>query len=477
MRCKRFFSAIASLALVSCARSALPAPSVQPPSQEQATSNGNDFPANIATYIKHIVIIDQENRSFDDLFHGFPGADAVATGVGHGVVYQLLPVSLADPWDINHSHDQFLEDYDNGLGDGFDQEINKFTRGCANAINEPSCWILYGAAHLQTAFAYVPHGEIKPYWAMARRYALADRTFQSNNGPSYPSHQYMIAGEAGTVADNPSGTPWGCDASTNTVTTEVLEYGTTQPPVFFAATGVEAPGPFPCFGYQTIAHRLDKAHVSWSYYAPAPGANGGVIWSAFDAIWQVRFGADWYADVKSPETRIFNDIQSGSLAQVSWVTPSIYNSDHAGSKSTTGPDWVGSIVNAIGESQYWNDTAIVIFWDDWGGWYDHVIPPQYANPFTGAYEGLGFRVPLIVVSPYAKKHYVSHVQHEIASSLHFIEEVFNLGPVGIADRRADALRDMFDFKQRPIPFKHIPTVLNASDFLRQKPSFNAPDDD
>jgi phospholipase C len=473
MNYRVLFLLVGLLALPSCARSTLPASAPQP---QQATSNGDDFPSNISSYIKHVVVIAQENRSLDDLFHGFPGADTVATGVGHGVVYQLLPVSLTNSWDINHSHDQFLEDYDGGKGDGFDLEIEKFIPKCANPYNEPSCWMLYGPPYLQTAFAYVPHAEIKPYWAMARRYALADRNFQSNNGPSYPSHQYMIAGGSGTVADNPTGTPWGCDASSN-VTTQVLQYGTTEPPVFSPATGVEALGPFPCFGYPTIARELDNASISWSYYAPAPGANGGVIWSAFDAIWQVRFGADWYADVKSPETRIFNDIQSGSLAQVAWVTPSFVNSDHAGSISKTGPDWVGSIVNAIGESQYWKDTAIIIFWDDWGGWYDHVIPPQYANPVTGAYEGLGFRVPLIVVSPYAKKHYVSHVQHEIASSLHFIESVFNLTPVGIADKRADSLRDMFDFKQKPLPFKHIPTTLKASDFLRQKPSFKPPDDD
>ena len=95
------------------------------------------------------------------------------------------------------------------------------------------------------------------------------------------------------------------------------------------------------------------------------------------------------------------------MPAVAWVVPSWINSDHAGSRSLTGPDWVGSVVNAIGQSPYWQNTAIVVMWDEWGGWFDHVVPPQYADPHTHAYEGFGFRVPAIVISPYAKAGYVS----------------------------------------------------------------------
>jgi phospholipase C len=428
--------------------------------------------------ITHVVVIMQENRSFDDMFSGFPGADTVTFGYGHGVKYPLAPVSLASIYDINHSHTQFIEDYDGGRADGFDREVRGYDtwlpRCSDNAQNIPSCWRTLGPPAQRLAYGYVPRSESAPYWTLAREYALGDRTFQSNNGPSYPSHQYMIAGQSEHVDENPDSTPWGCDGPSSNYT-DVLKYGKlVPPPVFTAHTGVDEVGPPPCFSYHTAATLLDAKHVAWAYYAPAIGQNGS-IWSAFDAIWPVHYSADWQR-VESPETRIFSDIDNGRLQPVSWVIPSYANSDHAGNQSATGPQWVATVVNAIGKSKYWDSTAIVILWDDWGGWYDHVIPPQYPNPQTGAYEGLGFRVPLIVVSPYAKRGYVSHVQHEIASSLHLIEKTFGLGNLGQADVRADALDDMFDFSQTPTRFKPIPTTMSERDFERQPPSQEPPDE-
>jgi len=433
--------------------------------------------------IKHVVVIVQENRSFDNLFHGFPGADSTSYGYGHGVKYTLQPLSLANPWDINHTHDQFLEDYDSGKDDGFDLEIRGFSSACKFPRNHPSCWIFWDAGRYKTAFSYVPQKEIRPYWTMAHQYALGDRAFASNNGPSYVAHQYMISGQSGHVADNPyflpptppPPNPWGCDAPP-AQRTYVLHYGQARPPVFSKATGVEADGPYPCFSYATAAKLLDGAGVSWSYYAPAiGGVDQGEIWSAFDAIWPVRFGEDWVRNVKSPETTIFNDVANNKLPAVSWVVPSWINSDHAGSRSLTGPDWVGSVVNAIGESPYWKDTVIVVTWDEWGGWYDHVVPAQMPDPETHAYEGLGFRVPVIVLSPYAKAGYVSHKRHEIASTLHLIEAVFGLPSLGGADARADQFGDMLDFSQTPLTFHKIPTRLQPQDFLHQAPSSTPPD--
>lgn len=435
--------------------------------------------------ITHVVVIVQENRSFDNLFHGFPGADSATYGYGHGLKYTLKPWSLNNPWDINHTHLQFLEDYDSGKGDGFDLEISGFSSKCRFPRNHPSCWQFFGSGHYATAFSYVPENQIKPYWTMAREYALGDHTFASNNGPSYVAHQYLISGQSHHVAENPfflppsppPPNPWGCDAAT-TQQTYLLKYGSAKPPVFSKATGIETAGPYPCFSYATVAKTLDEKGISWAYYAPTIGSTDqGEIWSAFDAIWPVRFGEDWVRNVKSPETTIFNDIANGKLPAVAWVVPSWVNSDHAGSRSLTGPDWVGSIVNAVGESKYWPHTAIVVVWDEWGGWFDHVVPAQYADPQTHAYEGLGFRVPSIVISPYAKAGYVSHQPHEIASTLHLIEAVFGLPALGGADTRADQFGDMFDFSQTPLTFRKIPTHLQPQDFLRQQPSFKAPDDD
>ncbi|HWO28477.1 MAG TPA: alkaline phosphatase family protein, partial [Candidatus Acidoferrum sp.] len=180
------------------------------------------------------------------------------------------------------------------------------------------------------------------------------------------------------------------------------------------------------------------------------------------------------------ETSVLTDITSGKLAQVSWVIPTGTNSDHAGNTlSTGGPSWVASIVNAIGASSYWSNTAIIITWDDWGGWYDHVPPPKIVNDGTSWGSGYvyGFRVPLIVVSPYAKPAHISHVNHDFGSILNLIEETFSVPSLGYADAYADDLSDCFDYTQTPIPFKTIDAPLNATYFLNDKSPRIDPDDD
>jgi phospholipase C len=438
------------------------APSVEPPPGPLRASDR----AAGSSPIHHVVVIMQENRSFDNLFHGFPGANTETFGWGHGKKYELQALPLKWTWDLRHDHPQFLEDYDRGKVDGFDRQIRSFktSKQCGDAINHPSCWYIYqGTKIRQMAYSYVRYADVGPYWTMASRYALGDEAFSSNNGPSFVSHQYLISGQSGHASEVPNGQPWGCDAPPS-VTVELLAYGPAVPPEFSPATGHEVPGPYPCFTYPTIAGLLDAAKITWRYYvAPPPGTGSNL--SAFDAIQQVRNGSDW-SNVVTPDTKVLGDIASGRLRRVSWVMPTGSKSDHPGRDSGSGgPDWVASIVNAIGKSRYWNSTAIVVMWDEWGGWYDHVVPQQYSDPVTGAYEGLGFRVPLLVISPYAKVGYISHQQHEIASTLHFIEDTFGLPSLGLADARADAFDDMFDFSQPPTPFQPIPTVLKGRDFL------------
>jgi phospholipase C len=191
----------------------------------------------------------------------------------------------------------------------------------------------------------------------------------------------------------------------------------------------------------TLANELDAAGLSWRYYAPAEKSNFGANWSAFDAIQSVRYGSEWSTNVIAPETTVLTDIANGNLANVTWVIPAAKNSDHDGIDGLNGPNWVASVVNAVGQSQFWDSTAVFVIWDDWGGWFDHVAPPQLD------YQGLGFRVPLMAISPYAKANYVSHVQFESASILAFAEEVFGLPPMAPADTRATPLDDMFDFSQ------------------------------
>jgi phospholipase C len=167
---------------------------------------------------------------------------------------------------------------------------------------------------------------------------------------------------------------------------------------------------------------------------------------------------------------VLKDIANNNLADVVWITPGPKASDHPGHTNGSGPSWVASIVNALGQTSYWNDTAIFVVWDDWGGFYDHVAPHQY-----NSYE-LGFRVPLIVIGPYAKQGYVSHVQHEFGSILKFTEEVFNLGSLGATDVRADDLSDCFNFGRQPRKFVPIKAPLSAQYFLHERDE-GSPDDD
>jgi phospholipase C len=380
--------------------------------------------------IRHVIIIFQENRTPDNLFQGVPGADiAMSARDSHDQIVRLRPVSLAAAYDLDHTHAAFVQDYDRGSMDGFDKTF-------------PPKY------HLRP-FGYAPMSEVKPYFEMATQYVFADHMFQSNQGPSLPAHLYIITGTAEAsdtyhVAGNPRdrvthrGIVGGCDAPKDAVVN-----------TFDPNEGVPGPWVFPCFDRSTLSDFLDAKGVSWRYYQHRLGPG---LWEAFDAIKHIRYGRD-YANVVTPSTRIFDDIKSNRLAGVSWVMPHGPWSDHTGPGSTSlGPAWVAAIVNAVGESSYWNSTAIFITWDDWGGWYDHVKPPILN------YLELGFRVPLVIVSPYAKRGYVSKVHHEFGSILAFTEETFGIpkGSLESTDVRADDLKDAFDFHQHPRPFKDIP---------------------
>lgn len=296
--------------------------------------------------------------------------------------------------------------------------------------------------------------------------------FQTNQGPSFPAHQFIISGTSADTAtsslfaaENPvvppnaasTGEGAGCNAPVGTLVKMI------------DPSGVESSQKYPCFEHPTLTDSLDVQAVDWRYYAPS--AAGLSIWVGPDAIQHIRSGGDWNKVILN-QTQVLTDIAANHLAQVSWVIPSGQASDHAESNDGSGPSWVASVVNALGSSPYWSNTAITITWDDWGGWYDHVPPPSIAN----SYE-YGFRVPLIVVSPYAKRAYVSHVTHDFGSVLKFIEEVFKLPSLGYADARSDDLSDCFDLTQVPLSFKTIAARIKAQSFLSDKRPPLPPDDD
>jgi phospholipase C len=407
---------------------------------------------NPGSYIKHVIIVVQENRSLPNLFAGFPGADAPTYGYTHtGAIVPLRPVGFTGI-DIGHAYADAIREWGQGRMDGFD--LDTFESG--PSTGQPAGLFPY---------SYVPRNVVAPYWAMARQYVLADHMFPTEFGASFTAHIDLISGTSNlspqlAEVDTPDAEPWSCDAPSGTKT-DVL----TSTRTWEADTG-----PFPCFTqFQTMADTLDQAAVSWRYYAPVSDA-GGDLWSIFGAISKVRYGPDW-SNVVTPETTVLTDIPAGRLAAVSWVIPDSNNSDHPGVASSTGPSWVSAVVNAVGNSQYWNSTAIVILWDDWGGWYDDVPPPQKD------FVGLGERVPCIIVSPYARPHYVSHTQYEFGSILKFVEQVFALPSLGYTDARATSLVDSFDFTQAPRKFVPIAAPYPPSQFLREKPSRRPPDND
>jgi phospholipase C len=408
-----------------------------------------------ASKIHHVVIIFQENRTPDDLFNGLPGADTVRSGLNsQGKKVQLQPIPLTAPYDLGHTHSAFETEYDDGKLDGFDKVPSR----CYN-IN------VCLPANVR-AYGYAPRSEVQPYFAMATQYAFGDRMFQTNEGPSFPAHQYIVSGTSTIAngsslraADNPfdpaGGSNGGCDSPSGSLVAVI------------SSKGLEEQGVYPCFDRISLMQLLDAKSLSWRYYQAGTGAG---IWNGPDAVLPIFRSREFSTDVVAPSSQVLKDVANGSLADVVWVTPTALSSDHARATNGSGPSWVAAVVNAIGKSPYWKDTAIFVTWDDWGGWYDHVAPPKY-----NSYE-LSFRVPLIVISPYAKNHYISHVQHEFGSILKFTEEVFGLPSLHTTDERADDLFDCFDFSKSPGKFKPIAAPYPPKYFLSQHSTQN-PDDD
>jgi phospholipase C len=240
-------------------------------------------------------------------------------------------------------------------------------------------------------------------------------------------------------------------------------------------------GPFPCSsdfpdygsnGYQTLRDLLDAKDVTWKYYTPPSDIVFGKLLTAFDVIAPVRYGPEWQANVVRPEQQIYADIRSNSLPSMSWVIPDKIDSDHPGTNPDDGPEWVASVVNAIGESPYWKSTAIIIVWDDWGGLYDNRVGTQKYG-----FGGLGLRVPAIIVSPYAKAGYISKTDYEFGSILRYVEDNWDLGNLGTSDVRAKSIIDCFNYNQPPISFVPITSSKNEEYFIHRKPSYLPVDDD
>jgi phospholipase C len=365
--------------------------------------------------IRHIIIIVKENRSFDSYFGTFPGADGATTYTDpSGRIHPLNhePDHLSS--DLGHSYTQTQLAYDSGRMDRFSLIAGAIQRGVDVADSQ-----FYKA-------------DIPNYWAYAKHFTLADHFFSTIRGPSFPNHQFSIAANDGNSAENPNTVySWGCDSSPASRVLTIATNGTRQ----FA---------YPCFNYQTLADLLDIKGISWKYYAPGQG-QPGYIWSAYDAIKHIRNGTEWSNHVVNYR-QFSHDAATGQLPAVSWLIAPWEDSEHPPASACVGENWTVAQINAVmSNPQLWAQTAIILTWDDFGGFYDHVPPPKGPN----SYLEYGFRVPTIVISPYARPGYIDHTQYDFDSILKLVEQVFGLPTLGNLDARANSLLGSFDFQQHP----------------------------
>ena len=444
----------------------------QPPIGAPGTVPGHVQSTFAKSPIQHVVLMIQENRSFNDFFATFPGTDGTTTGQdvtnksckidGGSIKLKKMPLDLST--DLYHAWNKgYLVASDDGKMDAFDDVRS-------DGKNSYECSYPY---------QYTDSQQIQPYWMLATQYALAEHMFTTQGSDSFTAHQDLIRGgtivepnEAMVDAPTCGDCRWGCDAPPGTFT-HLITTGNQY---------LSKHGPFPCSNdfeerYQTLRDLLDAKSISWKYYVPPSSDQiNGKLLNAFDLVYPVRYGSEWSTNISTPETNILSDVEDGTLPAMSWVIPDAANSDHPATKVhgqyvDDGPQWIATVVNAIGESSYWDSTAIIIVWDDWGGFYDN------EGGLLSKYGGPGERVPALIVSPYARAGYVSRTTYQFGSILKFVENNWKLGSLGTTDVKVKSIIDCFNYKQSPIEFQPIPSSLNRSYFMHEKHSYRAPDND
>jgi phospholipase C len=451
---------------------------------------GNNHPAASAATlpglekIKHIVMVMQENRSFDEYFGTFPGADGIP--MVNGVPTPCLPSSAGgcrrpyvDHRDVvvggPHGQTNATNDINGGKMDGFLKESEAASVACGTSA-PAGCPV-----NPVNVLGYHTESDIPNYWAYARNNVLQDRMFQPNASWSLPAHLFQVSGWS---ASCPSHNPTSCVSD--------LDQGGAQPDNFADPTNVMLNPLSPIYAWTDLTYLLHKQQVSWGYYVVSgnepdcrddsaltcaeieqqPYTPG--IWNPLPYFDTVRNNGQ-LGNVQSM-ANFYTAAHNGTLPAVSWVQPSGDVSDHPPLGSTSnGQSFVTSVLNAVGNSPNWSSTAVFVAWDDWGGFYDHVVPPRVDQ------NGYGLRVPGFLVSPYAKRGYVDHQVLSFDAYLKFIEDVFlggqRIDPAN--DGRPDSrptvrenvsiLGDLaleFDFTQQPrppliLPVHPITTLTNV----------------
>ena len=419
--------------------------------------------------VRHVVIIMQENRSFDSYFGTYPGADGIPGLAGHPGTVPCVPNPRRDrcarPYhdasDRNfggpHGHDDALADIDRGKMDGFVAQAEAgATSYCKVYFADPRC------SYLPTrpdVMGYHDAREIPNYWAYARHFVLQDHMFQSDTSWSLPEHLYLVSGWSAKCTKR--GDPMSCHDAVQ---------APANPP-----SGLNRTGEAPDYAWTDLTYLLHKYGISWSYYvqkgdrpdcannkmfcAPVPqNSHTPSIWNPlpwFDTVRQDH----QLRDIK-PLTALFSDLEDNTLPSIAWIIPADKDSDHPPALISNGQAYVTGLINSIMRSRAWDSTAIFLCWDDWSGFYDHVEPPVVDS------QGYGLRVPALVISPYAKRGYIDHQTLSQDAYLKFIEDDFlhhhRIDPTtdGRPDPRPDVrenapilgnLVNDFDFDQKPRP--------------------------
>lgn len=372
--------------------------------------------------IQHIIVIIRENHSYDQMFGHFPGGAGTTVGTlpnGRRVPLARTPTRL---WtDVSHTAAAAQTAINHGRMNGFALIHGAVQHGHAVSLSQ-----------------YAP-SQIPGYWAYAQHFTLMDHFFAAVAGPSYPNHLVLVSGASQNVVSNPSTRwrgLWGCDATGRPVVTAYNQ----RTDRAYRATA--------CFNSPTLGTRLSRRGISWTYYSPAPFTN--LIWPSFTST--PVPGTTAWKDHFVPYTSFLSSVRFGNLPAVSWLAaPQKYN-DHPPYSICTSQNWLVKQINAVMRSPLWKSTAIVVTWDEFGGFYDHMTPPATSD------IGLGPRVPTIVISPYSRAHTVDHTVYNSASIVRFIENRFHLPPLSRAEARAAGIGNALNLRQRPL----APLVLRPT---------------
>jgi len=425
-----------------------------------ATPDGGTDAAIARSKIEHVIVIMQENRSFDHYFGTFPGAEGIPMDA-NGVPTVCNPDPKANnacvkPYhnamDKNsggpHSSGAFTTCVDMQKMDGFIINAENGKTGCADP-QDPMCT----NGNMIDVMGYHTEAEIPNYWAYAKNFALQDHMFQPNASWSFPQHLYMVSGWSATCTTR--GDPMTCSTDLNN------------------PGGAGMAGPTKEYPWTDITYLLHKANIGWKYYlgeGDDPHCGGDPtecdpipllpnvpnIWNPLGQFDTVKADGETGHVVKYDV--FYDDVKNGKLPAVSWVVPAQEVSEHPAALVSAGESYVTGLVNTVMQSQYWSSTVIFISWDDWGGFYDHVVPPKIDN------GGYGIRVPGITISPWVKKGTIDKQVLSHDAYLRFIEDIFlngqRLDPK--TDGRGDSrptvretaggdLLNEFDFNQTPLP--------------------------